>query len=80
METEQIVYALLILSHFILIICCLITIFKYDRSDSEKKIWMTSKIKTLRSELLINNYNLYPITSISSEGNITEYKKIIAIF
>ena len=75
METEQIVYALLIFSHIIILICCLIMIIKYDRTDTEEKVWIASKIKTLKSEMLINNYNLYPIISISSEGNITEYKK-----
>ena len=75
MAPRQIVHILLILSEAIIIACCLIMIIKYDRTDSEEKVWTASKIKTLEKEIINNNVKLQPIISINSEGGITEYNK-----
>ena len=75
MEAEQIVSSLSIISYIIIFACCLIMIIKYDRTDSEEKVWTASKIKTLEKEIINNNVKLQPIISINSEGGITEYNK-----
>ena len=69
------VHALLIISEAIIISCCLIMIIKYDRTGWKRKIWIGSKILTLNKEIKINNYELYPIIDISSNGNIREYNQ-----
>ena len=73
MAPRQIVHILLILSETIIIVCCLIMIIKYDRTDSEEQIWIASKILTLEKEMKKNNYELHPILSISSDGELIEY-------
>ena len=73
MAPRKIVHILLILSETIIIVCCLIMIIKYDRTDSEEQIWIASKILTLEKEMKKNNYELHPILSISSDGELIEY-------
>ena len=73
MAPRQIVHILLILSEAIIIACCLIMIIKYDRTGSNEKIWIGSKILTLEKEMKKNNYELHPLLGISSDGELIEY-------
>ena len=73
MAPRKIVHILLILSETIIIVCCLIMIIKYDRTDSEEQIWIASKILTLEKEMKKNNYELHPLLGISSDGELIEY-------
>ena len=73
MKPRQIVHSLLILSEAIIISCCLIMIIKYDRTGSNEKIWIGSKILTLEKEMKKNNYELHPLLGISSDGELIEY-------
>ena len=75
MKPRQIVHSLLILSEAIIISCCLIMIIKYDRTSKKEKVWMGSKILTIKKELKKNNYELFPLLSIDLDGKTTEYKK-----
>ena len=59
-----------------LIFCaCVIMMAKYDGTDWDKKIWIGSKILTLKKLLDKNNNYTYPILSIGREGNIISYNK-----
>ena len=75
MAPRKYVHSLLILSEIIIIVCCLIMIIKYDRTGWNEKIWMGSKILTLKKEMRINNYELFPILNIYSENNKTVYNQ-----
>ena len=72
MKPRQYVHGLLIISYAILFTCCLIMIIKYDRTGWFHKIWIGSKILTVKNEIKINNFELYPLITINSDGtNIT---------
>ena len=59
-----------------LIFCaCVIMMAKYDGTDWDKKIWIGSKILTLKNLLDENNNRTYPILDISLEGKIITYNK-----
>ena len=75
MAPRKYVHSLLILSEITIIVCCLIMIIKYDRTGWNEKIWMGSKILTLKKEMRINNYELFPILNIYSENNKTVYNQ-----
>ena len=68
MKPRQYVHGLLIISYAIVFASCLIMIIKYDRTDSDHKIWIGSKILTFKEEIKNNNYELYPILNINSDG------------
>ena len=74
MKPRQIVHSLLILSEAIIIPCFLIIIIKYDRTSKKEKVWMGSKILTIKKELKKNNYELFPLLSIGFDGKITKYE------
>ena len=74
MTPRQIVYGLLILSEVIIISSCLMMIIKYDRTSKKHKIWIGSKILTLKKEMKNNTYELHPILDINE---MTEYKNKI---
>ncbi len=69
------VHLLLITSEAIIISCCLTMIIKYDRTGWKSKIWMGSKILTLKEEIKINNHDLFPLLYISPIGIKTEYNQ-----
>ena len=58
-----------------IITVCVIMIIKHDGTDWDKKIWIGSKILTLKKLLDKNNNYTYPILSIGREGNIISYNK-----
>ena len=50
------VHMLLILSELIIIACCIIMmVFGYSKNWN-KKIWMNSKIRTIKELMRVNNY------------------------
>ena len=66
---------LLIISIFSAIAASLIIMIKYDyETDSEQKVWIGSKILTLKYLMKSNNKNIYPILNISLDGTISKYK------
>ena len=80
MNPRQKVHFLLILSEVIIIACFIIIIIKLDRTASNEIIWFGSKILTLDKEMKKNNYELLPIVSISSDGNLINIIKLMNIF
>ena len=68
------VHLLLILSELILIGVALTMIIIYDRTDWDRKIWMGSKILSLRNVLKYNNNETYPKTTIGESGSFYSYK------
>ena len=56
MKPRQIVHLLLIISEAIIIACCLIMIIKYNRKGWKRKIWMGSKILTIKEEIKKNKW------------------------
>ena len=73
MKPRQYVHGLLILSYAIVFCCCLIMIIKYDRTDWFDKIWIGSKILTVKNEIKTNNFDLYPLLNFNSDGTKNEY-------
>ena len=73
MKDRQCVHGLLILSYAFIFCCCLIMIIKYDRTGWFHKIWIGSKILTVKNEIKINNFELYPLLNFTSEGLNNEY-------
>ena len=74
MKPRQYVHGLLILSYAIIFCCCLIMIIKYDRKSGwDQKIWMGSKILTVKNEIKKNNYELYPILNFNSDSTYNKY-------
>ena len=73
MAPRKYVHMLLILSELIIIACCLLMIIKYDRTDWNRKIWMGSKILTLKKVLSKNKNETYPMNDFISSGDITNY-------
>ena len=72
MKPRQYVHGLLIISYAILFTCCLIMIIKYDRTSWLHKVWIGSKILTVKRLININNFELYPLLKISLDRiNIT---------
>ena len=72
MAPRQIVHGLLILSEVIIISSCLMMIIKYDRTSKKHKIWIGSKILTLKKEMKNNTYELRPILDIN---DMSEYNQ-----
>ena len=69
------VHMLLILSELIIIACCIIMmVFGYSKNWN-KKIWMNSKIRTIKELMRINNNKSYPIFHINPNGSIEYYQE-----
>ena len=68
------VHLLLILSELILIGVALTMIIIYNRTDWDRKIWMGSKILSLRNVLKYNSNETYPKTTIGESGSFYSYK------
>ena len=75
MKPRQYVHGLLIISYAILFTCCLIMIIKYDRTSWLHKVWIGSKILTVKRLININNFELYPLLKISLDGINIIYNK-----
>ena len=75
MTPRQYVHGLLIISYAIIFVCCLIMIIKYDRTGWFHKIWIGSKILTVKNEIKINNFELYPLITINSDGTNISYNQ-----
>ena len=73
MKPRQYVHGLLILSYAIVFCCCLIMIIKYDRTGWFHKIWIGSKILTVKNQIKINNFELYPLLNFISDDINNEY-------
>ena len=73
MKDRQCVHGLLILSYAFIFCCCLIMIIKYDRTGWFHKIWIGSKILTVKNEIKINNFELYPLLNFISDDINNEY-------
>ena len=73
MAPRQYVHGLLILSYAIVFCCCLIMIIKYNRTGWYHKIWIGSKILTVKKEIKNNNFNLYPLLDFNLDGTNNEY-------
>ena len=73
MNPRQYAHLLLLLSYATIFSCCLILIIKYDRTGWLQKIWIGSKILTVKYEIKQNNYELYPILSFNSDGTKNNY-------
>ena len=73
MAPRQYVHGLLILSYAIVFCCCLIMIIKYNRTGWFHKIWIGSKILTVKNEIKNNNFNLYPLLNFNTDGTNIEY-------
>ena len=72
MKPKQYAHGLLNISYAILFTCCLIMIIKYNQTSWLKKVWVGSKILTVKRLIKINNFELYPLFNISLDGiNIT---------
>ena len=69
------VHLLLIISHLILVVCALIMIIKYDRTDWDRLIWIGSKILTLKKMIKENNNKIYPILDITENGTKIFYNQ-----
>ena len=69
---------LLIISELCLIACCLLMIVIYKKHNGNDrwrhKIWMGSKILTLKKLIEDNNYNSYPILGFNSNGTKIDSK------
>ena len=50
-------------------------IAKYDRTDWDRKIWIGSKILTLKELIPMNNIQIYPIVDIHLNGTMVKYKE-----
>ena len=69
------VHMLLILSELIIIACCIIMmVFGYSKNWN-KKIWMNSKIRTIKELMRINNNESCPIFHINPNGSIEYYQE-----
>ena len=68
MKPRQLVRGFLIFTYVIIFCCCLIMIIKYDRTGWYHKIWISSKILTVKNEIKNNNFELYPILNLNSSG------------
>ena len=75
MKPRQYVHGLLIISYAIVFASCLIMILKYHSEDWEQKIWIGSKILTLKNEIKNNNYEIYPILNFNSDGTNNKYNQ-----
>lgn len=75
MEISRIIsHIFSIISTLLLVSSLFIMAVKYHDVDWERKVWIGSKILTLKNIMKLNNLNLYPIQSISLSGEIIEYK------
>ena len=68
MKPRQLVRGFFIFAYVIIFCCCLIMIIKYDRTGWYHKIWIGSKILTVKNEIKNNNFELYPILNLNSSG------------
>ena len=83
MAPRKYVHMLLIISELCIIGCCIFMIILYKSDEPWKhKIWIGSKILTLKKLIEVNNYNSYPIlgfhpnvTKIESKYNYEELLK-----
>ena len=66
MVPRQYVHLLFILSELIIIIASIVMIVKHFKVDWKRKIWIGSKILTVKKIMEDNNYNLYPLLSPES--------------
>ena len=67
---------LCLVSLVLIIISSIMMIVKYDRkTDNNRKIWIGSKILTLKELIPINNKQIYPIVDIHLNGTFVNYKE-----
>ena len=69
------VHMLLILSELIIIACCITMMVLGYSKNWNKKIWMNSKIRTIKELMRINNNESYPIFHINPNGSIEYYQE-----
>ena len=63
-------------SQILIVISSIMMIVKYDRTtDCYRKIWIGSKIKTLKILIPKNNNEIYPIVDIHLNGTFVNYKE-----
>ena len=75
MAPRKYVHMLLIISELCIIGCCIFMIILYKSDDLWKhKIWIGSKILTLKKLIEVNNYNSYPILGFLPNGTKIESK------
>ena len=69
MAPRKYVHMLLIISELCIIGCCIFMIILYKSDVPWKhKIWIGSKILTLKKLIEVNNYNSYPILGFHPNG------------
>ena len=69
------IHFLSVVSLLLIIISSIMMISKYDRTDWDRKIWIGSKILTLKKIIPINNNQIYPIVDIHLNGTLVKYKE-----
>ena len=69
------IHFLSVVSLLLIIISSIMMISKYDRTDWDRKIWIGSKILTLKKIIPINNNQIYPIVDIHLNGTLVRYKE-----
>ena len=69
------IHFLSVVSLLLIIISSIMMISKYDRTDWDRKIWIGSKILTLKKIIPINNNQIYPIVDIHFNGTLVYYKE-----
>ena len=69
------IHFLCVVSLLLIIISSIMMISKYDRTDWDSKIWIGSKILTLKKIIPINNNQIYPIVDIHLNGTLVKYKE-----
>ena len=75
MEKSIIHHIFFIISTLLLVFSLLIMMIKYHDSPRwERKVWICSKILTLKNIIKLNNVDLYPILNISIDDVITKYQ------
>ena len=70
LEKRKLVHSLLIISELLIIsahIVFCVMYGKYTKPDWNKKIWMSSKIKTIENIVKENNNNIYPLLGINAD-------------
>ena len=74
MAPRKYVHMLLIISELSIIACCILMFIFHESDEWEHKIWMGSKILTLKKVIEKNNYNSYPILGFLPNGTLIESK------
>ena len=69
------VHMLLILSELIIIGCCITMMVLGYSKNWNQKIWMNSKIRTIKELMRVNNNKSYPIFHINPNGSIEYYQE-----